>query len=185
MQAPTSFGCDVTDSRSTATRITECRWLHMPYVLVDAIVRENPLALIGSGRRRVDDEIRVELTAHMPGTGLAVAAEAAITVGAAEEHPGPIPSVRVPMEWRATHGHQFFPEMHAYFEAFPTTPTDTELAIVGEYTPPLGAVGVVVDHAVMHRVASETVAELLEAIATEIKRRRRTHGFDEERGPDG
>ena len=167
------------------TRITECRWLHMPYSIVDAIVRDDPLDLLAAGGRRIDDEVRIELTAHMPGTGLAVAAEAAFRVGEAEEHPGPIPSVRVPLAWRATHGQHVFPEMEAYFEAFPTTPTDTELAIVGEYTPPLGVLGAVVDHALMHRVASEAVAELLEAIAGEIKHRRRTHAFDEVLGSDG
>ncbi|HSF84513.1 MAG TPA: hypothetical protein VLG28_02485 [Acidimicrobiia bacterium] len=167
------------------TRITECRWLHMPYALVDTIVRDSPLELLGTGGRIVDDELRIELTAHMPGTGIAVAAEAAVEVGEVEDHPGPIPSVRVPLAWRATHGQHLFPEMHAYFEAFPTTPTDTELAIVGEYDPPLGAVGAVVDHALMHKVASEAVAELLESIALEIKHRRRTHAFHEVHGPDG
>ena len=167
------------------TRVTECRWLHMPYALVDTLVREDPLALLASGGRLVDDEVHMELSAHMPGTGIAVAAEAAFEVGDVEDHPGPIPSVRVPLSWRATHGQQFFPRMDAYFEAFPTTPTDTELAIVGEYEPPLGAVGALVDHTVMHRVASEAVAELLEAIAGEIKHRRRTHAFDEVLGTDG
>ncbi len=175
----------MSDGDRGTTRITECRWLHMPYLLVDAIVRDDPVALLAKGGRRVGDEVRIELTAHMPGTGIAMAAEAAVEVGEAEEHPGPIPSVRIPLAWRATHGEHLFPQMEAYFEAFPTTPTDTELAIVGEYHPPLGPVGALVDHTVMHRVASETVAELLEAIAGEIKHRRRTHAFDEVLGPEG
>ena len=175
----------VVETDHGVTRITECRWLHMPYAVVDTIVRSDPVGIFASGGRLVDDEVRMELTAHMPGTGIAVAAEAALRVGDAEEHSGPIPSVRVPLTWRATHGQHLFPEMEAYFEAFPTTPTDTELAIVGEYVPPLGTVGAVVDHTVMHRVASETVMELLEAIAGEIKHRRRTHAFDEVLGPDG
>ncbi len=165
------------------TRITECRWLHVPYGLVDAIVRRDPRALVASGGRVVDGEVCIELTAHLPGIGLEVAAEVAITVGAAEELPGPIPSVRVPLSWQATHAEHLFPEMYGYLEAFPTTSSATELAIVGEYVPPLGAVGAVVDHAVMHRIAEESVVELLEAIATEIKERR--HAFDEVPGPHG
>ncbi len=167
------------------TRITECRWLHIPYSLVNGIIRDDPVGVIAGGGRPSADGARVELTAHLPGIGVAVAAEVAIAVGSPEEHPGPIPSVRVPLVWRPTHGHHMFPEMKAHLEAFPTTSADTELAIVGEYVPPLGAVGALVDHALMHRVAAETVAELLEAVAAEIKERRHAHTFEDLVGPDG
>jgi hypothetical protein len=74
--------------------------------------------------------------------------------------------------------------MEASLEAFPTSKTTTELAIAGQYEPPLGTVGVIADHRVMHRVTSEVVEALLESIAREIKNRRSRYELHGSAGSD-
>lgn len=157
----------------------------MPYRLVARVLAEDPAGIM-AGVGRVDgDEIITELTAHLPHTHVAVGAAAAIAVGEVEEVAGPIPSLRIPLRFRGVHGTHLFPVMEASLEAFAATPDETELAIAGEYSPPLGAVGALVDHALMHRVAESSVAELLEVIVHEIKNRRRMHELDRAPSPDG
>jgi hypothetical protein len=144
----------------------------MPFGVVSSMLTDDAAGVIAAGGRREDGRIHLDLAAHIPLIRLEVAAEATVDVGNPEPMGGPIPSIRVPLAWRSLRHPHLLPVMEAWLEAFPTTPTTTELAIVGEYEPPLGAVGVAADHRVMHRVTSEVVEELLEAIASEMKNRR-------------
>ncbi len=152
--------------------------MRLPFATVARVLSEDTAAVIAGAGRVEGGEIFAELTAHVPHTHIAVGAEAVIEIGDLERVPGPIPSLRIPLQLRGPSGTHLFPVMDAFLEAFPTTPNDTELAIVGEYVPPMGAVGVVADHALMHRIAADSVAELLEVVVHEIKNRRRMYERD-------
>ncbi len=152
--------------------------MRMPYALVARLLREDPAGVIAATGHTEAGEVHGHLVTHVPGTALEFGAEASIEVGDPEEVPGPIPSLRIPLQWHGAGESHLLPDMSAYLEAFPAPRNETELAIVGEYTPPLGAIGAAVDHALMHRVASGAAAGLLEAVVHEIKNRRSTYEFD-------
>ncbi len=152
--------------------------MRMPYALVARFLREDPAGVIAAVGHSEAGKVHAHLVAHVPGTAFEFGAEAIIEVGDLEDVAGPIPSLRIPVQWHGAGESHLLPEMVAHLEAFPATANDTELAIVGEYTPPLGALGAAVDHALMHRVASDAANGLLEAVVHEIKNRRSTYEFD-------
>ena len=156
----------------------------MPYALVARIIAADPGGIVATGGRSDGGEFHLDLTAHVPVLGVQVAADAVVAVGDVEHVPGPIPSLRVPFGWHSPRHPHALPVMDALLEAFPTSETTTELAIAGEYEPPLGTVGVIADHRVMHRVTSEVVEALLEAIAREIKNRRSQYELHGSAGSD-
>jgi hypothetical protein len=67
----------------------------------------------------------------------------------------------VPVSWRAAETDVLFPVFTGELQAARISDTTTELALVGSYQPPLGPVGELVDHVVMHRVASRALAGFL------------------------
>ncbi len=74
-------------------------------------------------------------------------------------------STRVTMEWKASRMPGLFPLMTAVLTAFPLTPTETELDLVGEYEPPLGALGGAIDAAIGNRIAEASVHQFVSDIA--------------------
>ena len=67
----------------------------------------------------------------------------------------------VSVSWRAAETDVLFPIFTGELQAARISDTSTELALVGSYQPPLGPVGELVDHVVMHRVASRALAGFL------------------------
>ena len=71
----------------------------------------------------------------------------------------PLRRARLPLRWRAEHGASLFPAVEAQLEfaALSDKPPSTQIWLVGNYTPPLGAAGAVADDAIGHRVAEAAV----------------------------
>lgn len=91
----------------------------------------------------------------------------------------PVEALRsvVPVRWRASHGHVWFPTMDATLEisALSLHPPRVQVTLTGAYKPPLGPLGAVIDAVVAHRVAEATthtfvneVAERLQQLAGEL-----------------
>ena len=79
-------------------------------------------------------------------------------------------SARLPLRWEATGpGSGLFPALDADIIVTPDGDDGTALTLTGVYRPPLGMVGVMLDRAVLGRMAAATVrdfvARLAEAIA--------------------
>ena len=72
----------------------------------------------------------------------------------------------LPLHWRAEGGEALFPVLDADLEVARLTPAITQLSISARYTPPLGALGSTIDHAVLHRVAEATVKDFVDRVAT-------------------
>lgn len=64
----------------------------------------------------------------------------------------------VPVSFRAAEADVLFPSFAGEVQAARLPGDRTELALVGTYQPPLGPVGELVDHAVLHRVAGKALA---------------------------
>ena len=90
---------------------------------------------------------------------LEVGTDVAIEVGAIEETVATRGGVvlRIPLAWRAAHAPAFFPSMKAVLSAYPLSKDETQLELVGTYTPPLGLLGDAVDGLALGRLADASV----------------------------
>jgi hypothetical protein len=74
----------------------------------------------------------------------------------------------VPITWAATGGGRLFPSLEGDIEVASLGEHRTQLSISARYEPPLGAVGRVLDRAVLHRVAEATVKDFLDRVAETV-----------------
>jgi hypothetical protein len=78
----------------------------------------------------------------------------------------------IPLRWTASGAAGLFPSLDADLEIAPLGPHRTQLAMSARYVPPLGAVGKVLDRAVLFRVAEATIKDFLDrarqALMTEV-----------------
>ena len=69
-----------------------------------------------------------------------------------------------PLRWTATGVSGLFPSLDADLEIAPLGPDRTQLAMSARYVPPLGALGRVIDRAVLFRVAEATLKDFLDRV---------------------
>lgn len=78
----------------------------------------------------------------------------------------------LPVSWEAVGGLPIFPSMEGTVHVEPSGPGSTKLTLNARYDPPLGKLGELVDRAVMHRVAQDTMTDFVErlgqALAAEL-----------------
>jgi hypothetical protein len=73
------------------------------------------------------------------------------------------------LRWEATGpGGRLFPVLDADITLTPAEPEATRLSLAAAYRPPLAALGVVLDKAIMRRVAAATIRSLLSRIAEAV-----------------
>lgn len=99
------------------------------------------------------------------GEGPRVAKRVLLEVG----RPVRLPSKLVlPLHWRAVGGEKLFPVLDADLEVARLTPGTTQLSVSARYTPPLGALGSMIDRALLYRIAEATMKDFLDRIATTL-----------------
>lgn len=69
----------------------------------------------------------------------------------------------MPISWHVPDS-RAFPEFHGWIETVPVSDLRTQLAVLGDYTPPLGLVGSVIDAIGGHVVAEITVRRFVEEL---------------------
>lgn len=79
------------------------------------------------------------------------------------------PSCRLRLQWTAKDARSLFPTMHADLVAHPVGPKETQLALFGTYSPPLGALGDVGDAVLGHRVAEASVHRFVEEMVRALE----------------
>jgi hypothetical protein len=77
--------------------------------------------------------------------------------------------VSVPLRWKATWPAAAFPSFDGELELTRMIDGSAELWLLGRYQPPLGAVGKVLDRAVLHPVAHDSVRQLLDTMASRVQ----------------
>lgn len=78
-------------------------------------------------------------------------------------------TLTVPIRWEATGpAGELFPVLDADLIVARHGDSQTLLALTGSYRPPLGRPGVMLDRAVMHRLATATIRSLLEGLSAAI-----------------
>jgi hypothetical protein len=70
----------------------------------------------------------------------------------------------LPLRWTAAGVAGLFPSLEADLEIAPLGPSRTQLAMSARYVPPLGAIGRVIDRAVLFRVAEATLKDFLDRV---------------------
>ena len=138
-------------------------YVNHPYARVRTAIVANPQHVFrrATAAAAVDDAVlRVDLGA------LEVAAEIAIDVVRVEEVPG---VTVMSLRWRAAHNPGAFPTMSATLRVFPLTSTETQLALEGTYSVPLGPLGSAIDAVVGKRLAKESVARFVSEVAAWLR----------------
>lgn len=86
--------------------------------------------------------------------------------------PHRMPSKTVlPMVWRATSAESLFPSLDADLEVASLGPHRSQLSISARYRPPMGALGRVLDRALLHRVAEATIKDFLDRVGQALQSR--------------
>jgi hypothetical protein len=75
----------------------------------------------------------------------------------------------VKLEWKASESANLFPAMHADLRVYPLSHTETEIELVGEYDPPMGVLGEVVDAIAGHRIAKASVHRFVRALVEQLR----------------
>lgn len=75
----------------------------------------------------------------------------------------------VPISWHATGPSGLFPVLEGDLELAPLGEGRTQLAISARYTPPLDGLGMVVDRALLHRVAESTIKDFLDQVGERLR----------------
>jgi hypothetical protein len=102
------------------------------------------------------------------GDDVRIARTVALTVG----DPIRMPSkTTIPLGWSASGPAGVFPALDADVEVARLEDGRCQLAINARYEPPLGAIGRVIDRAVLARVAEATVKDFLDRVRDSIARR--------------
>jgi len=77
-------------------------------------------------------------------------------------------AIRLELEWSAESARSLFPSMHASLLAYPFSPTETQLDLLGRYEPPAGILGSAADRLLGHRIAAASVHRFLEEVARRL-----------------
>ena len=102
-----------------------------------------------------------ELRTHIKPGAWIPAKEVELVVGKPASRSG---AVHVPISWKATGPDALFPVLEADLILEPVGDEITQITLRGSYKPPLGAVGKVLDRALLHRLAEACVKDFMDRI---------------------
>ena len=74
----------------------------------------------------------------------------------------------LPLRWQPAAAGGLLPALDADIEVAPLAPESTQLSMSARYVPPWGALGSVVDRALLHRVAEATVKDFLDRVGAAL-----------------
>lgn len=94
-----------------------------------------------------------------------------VTIELGEFDPVEVLRSVVPVRWRATRGHLWFPTMDATLEitALSLRPPLVQVTLAGSYEPPLGTLGAVLDAVAAHRIAEATAHTFVNEVARRLE----------------
>ena len=109
---------------------------------------------------------------HVNIAGIEVGTDIRIEITGIEEKPLKAlhgPATVISLEWEAAKAPRLFPFMKARLSVFPLTPTETQLHLSGDYDPPFGIIGNLIDSAVGHRIAEASVHQFITDVAVYLR----------------
>jgi hypothetical protein len=148
-----------------SSRIVHCYdYVNHPYPRVRDILLANPSYVF---RHATAAAATHAATLHVRIGSIDVGADVAIQVSVAPQAKTELsrPTTELTLGWAAVKNPKLFPTMVATLSIYPLTPTETQLEIEGEYLPPMGTLGEVIDAAVGHRLAEASVTRFVQEVA--------------------
>jgi hypothetical protein len=147
-------------------------YVNHPYGRVRDALAADPLAVFRTATTAAAaraDALTTELRASIG--PIDVAADIDIRVLSTETVASPEGSetTRITVEWQAAKNPGLFPVMRAVLAVYALTATETQLELEGDYQPPLGALGRVVDAAIGHRIAEASVHRFIAQVASHLR----------------
>jgi len=109
---------------------------------------------------------------HVNFAGIEVGTDISISIKSVEDEPKTVsspPRTRIDLEWEAANLPRLFPFMRAELAVYPLTATETQLDLSGNYEPPFGVVGSVIDSVLGHRIAEASVHQFIKDIAVYLR----------------
>lgn len=109
---------------------------------------------------------------HVNFAGIEVATDIEIKVCSVESRDRTVSSpetTRIELEWESARMPNLFPFMKAELLIYPLTATETQLDLNGNYEPPLGVLGSMIDSAVGHRIAEASVHHFIRDVAAFLR----------------
>jgi hypothetical protein len=152
-------------------------YVNHPYATVHEALRADLAGILARATKSaaqrahaVAARLRVELGGVEVGTDVAIE-----VVRVTEEPPtaaGHAPATIFELRWQAAHRAAAFPAMTAELHVYPLGKGETQLELRGNYRPPLGPIGTMIDGVIGHRIAEASVhrfvADIAELLKTEL-----------------
>ncbi len=158
---------------SDAPKVRCYQYIDRPYAQIGGLLRTRSLPLMEHASRSAAaraSSLTTSLRIAVGGIELGIEVRPRIERPREEEGiAGMSPVTRVDLAWEAAHSQGLFPSMQATLSAWPLSSTETQIEIEGEYRPPLGPVGKVLDAALLHRIAEASVHRLLDDLIEQIR----------------
>jgi hypothetical protein len=114
----------------------------------------------------VASELRVNIAGIEVGTDIAIGIKGIEYVEGSASSPM---MTKIHLEWEAATMPRLFPFMQAELLIYPLTATETQLDLNGNYEPPLGVLGSVMDTFVGHRIAEASVHQFIRDVAAYLR----------------
>jgi hypothetical protein len=144
-------------------------YVNQPYEQVRDALGENAIAVFQSATKAaasraksIASELRINIA------GIEVGTDISISVRNIEEHTNEVtrsPTTQLMLEWEAAKSPHLFPFMRAELSIYPLTATETQLDFSGNYNPPFGPLGNVINTLVGHRIAEVSVHRFVTDVA--------------------
>ena len=109
---------------------------------------------------------------HVNFAGIEVGTDISISIKSVEDEPKTIsspPMTKIQLDWEAANMPRLFPFMRAELSVYPLTATETQLDLQGNYEPPFGVVGNVIDSILGRRIAEASVHQFIKDIAVYLR----------------
>lgn len=157
----------------TSRQVRSYDYVNRPYERVRDALQEDAAVIFhkatqaaASRSRSLAAELRVDIA------GVEIGTEIAISINAIEETPSKATApatTRLDLAWEATKSPRLFPIMQAQLSIYALTAQETQLDFLGQYDPPMGALGNAVNAVLAHRFAEASVHRFLSDLAAYLK----------------
>ena len=148
-------------------------YVNHPYKEVRDALSGDPTAIFHNATKAAAlraESIASELRINV--SGISIGTDIDIVVKSIEETPKKVMSpavTRIKLMWASSKMPRLFPFMEGELSIYKLTSTETQLDFKGNYAVPLGAVGIVMDAMVGHRIAEASVDHFIKDVARYLR----------------
>ncbi len=148
-------------------------YVNHPYEAVRKSLSEDALSVFRNATKVAAQRAKsVASELHVNIAGIEVGTDISIAVKSIEDRPkklnSPVTTV-IQLEWESAKMPNLFPFMKAELSVYPLTATETQLNLLGNYEPPFGVLGSMIDSVVGNRIAEASVHQFITDVAVYLR----------------